>query len=173
MPNLGGRGSSCVWCGEWSVQCSHFPFKLFLFSFIGVGRGCPSKQFSSSWHVPQRVPNSTSLYPICFGKCCPPFTYYTFVVWFMLISSWVCSHLFFFSFGKAPHWLATLPTFLEHWTFPNRSSSLDPQSQNKNKGVCHTLALPFTLKSILRQKKNYENSNISPCKNNIIFKKIF
>ncbi len=32
-----------------------------------------------------------------------------------------------------------------------------------NKGVCHTVALPFTLKSILRQKKNYdENSNISP-----------
>jgi len=29
-------------------------------------------------------------------------------------------------------------------------------------GVCHTVALPFTLKSILRQKKNYENSNISP-----------
>jgi hypothetical protein len=36
-------------------------------------------------------------------------------------------------------------------------------------GVCHTLALPFTLKRILRQKKNYGNSNISPCKN-IIFK---
>ncbi len=34
-----------------------------------------------------------------------------------------------------------------------------------NIGVCHTMALPFTLKSILRQKKkNYENSNISPCK---------
>ncbi len=32
-------------------------------------------------------------------------------------------------------------------------------------GVCHTVALPFTLKSILRQKKNYQNSNISPCKN--------
>jgi hypothetical protein len=31
------------------------------------------------------------------------------------------------------------------------------------------VALPFTLKSILRQKKNYANSNISPCKN-IIFK---
>jgi hypothetical protein len=30
--------------------------------------------------------------------------------------------------------------------------------------------LPFTLKSIARQKKNYGNSNISPCKN-IIFKK--
>jgi hypothetical protein len=32
------------------------------------------------------------------------------------------------------------------------------------------VALPFTLKSILRQKKNFGNSNISPCKN-IIFKK--
>jgi len=34
----------------------------------------------------------------------------------------------------------------------------------------HTEALPFTLKSILRQKKNYGNSNISPY-NNIIFQK--
>jgi hypothetical protein len=32
------------------------------------------------------------------------------------------------------------------------------------------MALPFTLKSILRQKKNYRNLNISPCKN-IVFKK--
>jgi hypothetical protein len=32
------------------------------------------------------------------------------------------------------------------------------------------VALPFTLKSILRQKKNYGNSGISPCKN-INFKK--
>jgi hypothetical protein len=32
------------------------------------------------------------------------------------------------------------------------------------------MALPFTLKSILRQKKNCRNSNISPCKN-IVFKK--
>jgi hypothetical protein len=31
--------------------------------------------------------------------------------------------------------------------------------------VCHTGALPFTLKGILRQKKNYENWNILPCKN--------
>jgi hypothetical protein len=38
-------------------------------------------------------------------------------------------------------------------------------------GVCHTVALPFTVKSILRQKKNYGTSNnISPCKN-IIFTK--
>jgi hypothetical protein len=32
------------------------------------------------------------------------------------------------------------------------------------------VALPFTLKSILRQKKNDGKSNISPCEN-IIFKK--
>jgi hypothetical protein len=32
------------------------------------------------------------------------------------------------------------------------------------------VALPFTLKDILRPKKNDGNSNISPCKN-IIFKK--
>jgi hypothetical protein len=41
----------------------------------------------------------------------------------------------------------------------------------KKQGVCHTAALPFILKSILWQKKNYGNSNISPCKN-IIVKKI-
>jgi hypothetical protein len=40
----------------------------------------------------------------------------------------------------------------------------------KEQGVYDMMALPFTLKSILRQKKNYGNSNISPCKN-IIFKK--
>jgi hypothetical protein len=42
--------------------------------------------------------------------------------------------------------------------------SLQIFTGKKNKGPCH-----FTLKCILRQKKNYENSNISPCKN-IIFK---
>jgi hypothetical protein len=36
--------------------------------------------------------------------------------------------------------------------------------------VSHHVALPFILKSILTQKKNYGNSNISPCKN-IIFEK--
>jgi hypothetical protein len=38
-------------------------------------------------------------------------------------------------------------------------------------GFRHTVTLPFTFKSILRQKKNYGNSNISPCKN-IIFPQI-
>jgi hypothetical protein len=39
------------------------------------------------------------------------------------------------------------------------------------RGVSHCEALPFTFKSILRQKKNYGNANISPCKN-IIFEKV-
>jgi hypothetical protein len=39
----------------------------------------------------------------------------------------------------------------------------------EKQGVCGTMVLPFTLKSISMQKKNYGNSNISPCKN-IIFK---
>jgi hypothetical protein len=38
-------------------------------------------------------------------------------------------------------------------------------------GVGHIVALPFTLKSTLRQKKNYEISNISPCKKCILQKK--
>jgi hypothetical protein len=38
-------------------------------------------------------------------------------------------------------------------------------------GVCHIGPLPFAFKSILmKKKKTYGNSNISPCKN-IIFKK--
>ncbi len=36
----------------------------------------------------------------------------------------------------------------------------EEESGNKtNKGCGHTMALPSTLKSILRQKKNYGNSN--------------
>ncbi len=44
------------------------------------------------------------------------------------------------------------------------------QAASEKQRVHHTMALPFTLKSIARQKKNYGNWNISPCKN-IIFKK--
>jgi hypothetical protein len=42
---------------------------------------------------------------------------------------------------------------------------LDPVKAFIIEGITSSVALPFTLKSILRQKKNYENSNISPCKN--------
>jgi N-methylhydantoinase B/oxoprolinase/acetone carboxylase alpha subunit len=34
--------------------------------------------------------------------------------------------------------------------------------------VYHNVAFPFTLKNIIKQKKNYENSNISPRKNIIL-----
>jgi hypothetical protein len=54
--------------------------------------------------------------------------------------------------------------------FPGKNKSVNFITPKIKQGVCHTVALPFTLKSILRQKKNYENSNISPLKN-IIFKK--
>jgi hypothetical protein len=60
--------------------------------------------------------------------------------------------------------------------------SLYFQSQQR---VCHTMALPIDIKKwrkslysypifqvFLRQKKNYGNSNISPCKNTLIFNKI-
>jgi hypothetical protein len=46
-----------------------------------------------------------------------------------------------------------------------------PKKYKEKQELCHIVPLPFTLKSILRQKKNYGNSNISPCKN-IIFPKI-
>jgi len=40
-----------------------------------------------------------------------------------------------------------------------------PPLKAEEQGVCHTGPLPFTFKNILRQKKKYRNSNISPCKN--------
>jgi hypothetical protein len=49
--------------------------------------------------------------------------------------------------------------------------SIVAQKNRLEQGVCLTVALPFTSKSILMQKNNYENSNISPCKN-IIFEKM-
>jgi len=49
---------------------------------------------------------------------------------------------------------------------------LEGEEKKSKQGVSHIVALPFTfLKIILRQKKNYGNSNISPC-TNIVFKKI-
>jgi hypothetical protein len=50
-----------------------------------------------------------------------------------------------------------------------RKRERERNESNRKQGVCHTMALPFTLKRILRLKKNYGNSKISPCKN-IIFK---
>jgi len=50
-----------------------------------------------------------------------------FLLWFVLISLWVCSWLFhFFPLFKEPHSLAHHLFVLEHWTLPNESTSLDP-----------------------------------------------
>jgi hypothetical protein len=50
---------------------------------------------------------------------------------------------------------------------------LNVTKQNKTKqGMCHTMALPFTLKSIFKAKEElWKFKYFSPCKN-IIFKKI-
>jgi hypothetical protein len=50
-------------------------------------------------------------------------------------------------------------------------SPLVQHHKNEKQGVYHTVALPSTLKIIIRQKKNYGISNISPWKN-INFKNI-
>jgi hypothetical protein len=44
--------------------------------------------------------------------------------------------------------------------------------KKKTRDVSHGGLAIYITKCILRQKKNYEISNISPCKNIIIFKKI-
>ncbi len=54
---------------------------------------------------------------------------------------------------------------LPEWTCPYKTLlEMSASSDKWKQGVCHHIvALPFTLKSIIRQKKNYGNSNISPC----------
>ncbi len=49
----------------------------------------------------------------------------------------------------------------DQWYFLRQSFAI---LATKKQGMCRTVALPFTFKRILRQKKNYGNSNISPCK---------
>jgi hypothetical protein len=61
-------------------------------------------------------------------------------------------------------------SFKKHFTLKSqRAFNFTVPLKNKHR-VCHTVALPFTLKSISRQKKNYGNSNISLYKN-VTFKK--
>jgi hypothetical protein len=50
-------------------------------------------------------------------------------------------------------------------------SNIHEVMKEAKQGVCHLVALSFTLKNILTQKENQESSSISPCKN-IISKKI-
>jgi hypothetical protein len=54
---------------------------------------------------------------------------------------------------------------------PKWSSKKAAAQQQQQQGVCHTVALPFTLKSILRQNEElWKPKYFSPCKN-LIFQK--
>jgi hypothetical protein len=57
------------------------------------------------------------------------------------------------------------------WQLSPQSHQVSLGKKSKKHRVCHTVALPFTLKSILRQNKNHGFSNISPCKSIILIKK--
>ncbi len=69
--------SSCVWCGEWTVHCSLSTWtgdsRLSHASFLGEGVKSKSSQVPDMF--PKEVPITPQFSPICFGKCCPPFTY--------------------------------------------------------------------------------------------------
>jgi hypothetical protein len=54
-----------------------------------------------------------------------------------------------------------ITTFFKEFHVTRQFTNKSPQLKQ---GKCHTVALPFTSNSILRQKKNYGNSSISPCK---------
>jgi hypothetical protein len=75
---------------------------------------------------------------------------------------------------KALDWIGWHLIFLNWKDYLRRLQMVDIfwpiGTKLEQQGVCYTVALPFTLKSIWRQKKNYGNSNISSCKN-IIFEK--
>jgi hypothetical protein len=75
-----------------------------------------------------------------------------------------------FQIQKLKHWIKIFKLYSLFWHI-----NVEPEKVlwYLNKGcvtLCHIVALPFTLKRILSQKKKYGNSHISPCKN-IIFKK--
>jgi hypothetical protein len=86
-------------------------------------------------------------------------------VWNLYIAVFfLLTNFFHFSINNGPK--ISTKDFLE-----NKMTYILQISKKKFKqGVCHSVALPFALKSILRQKKNYEYSNISAYKNTI-FKK--
>ncbi len=59
---------------------------------------------------------------------------------------------------------------LSHGRYENEAHGLRHTGPYSNKGCVTPWPCHFTLKSIVRQKENYGDSNISPCKT-IIFKK--
>jgi hypothetical protein len=85
--SFGGWGgwvfSRCVW---WRTDCPLFTFHLkvdfpcslsFFFPFFFLGGVGESKQRVPKFLAcsPKEIPIAPHFYPICFGKCCPAFTY--------------------------------------------------------------------------------------------------
>jgi hypothetical protein len=60
---------NCVWCREWTVHRSLSTWTVDNELSMQALRGCQIKQFPSSWHVPWRVHNRTSL--LCLANVGP------------------------------------------------------------------------------------------------------
>jgi len=70
------------------------------------------------------------------------------------------------------HGTCMCPVWSEKFHLSTREKSALPAAPLIKQGMCHTVAsLAIHIITYLKAKKNYGNSNISPCKN-IIFKKI-
>jgi hypothetical protein len=48
----------------------------------------------------------------------------------------------------------------QHHKIETKTKNKKQKTKTKKQGVCHTVALPFTLKRILRQKKNIMKTQI-------------
>ncbi len=92
---------------------------------------------SNSWFPPQYGPLNTRRYDTIVIHHAWD------IVWFILISLWVLSQLFFL-FKGAINWLVHHQFVLEHWALPNRSTSLDPKLHNK-KQIYSPIAHLFSL----------------------------
>jgi hypothetical protein len=67
-----------LWCGEWTVHCSLSTWTVdsWLSIFLGLAGGVVKPKSSQvSDLFPKEFPIAPYFYPICFGKCCPPFIY--------------------------------------------------------------------------------------------------
>ncbi len=75
------RGFVSKLCLVWRVDCSlstwteDFPCKILFFGGGGAAGGVKAISFQVSDMFPKMFPLAPHFYPVCFGKCCPSFTY--------------------------------------------------------------------------------------------------
>jgi hypothetical protein len=160
-----------LWCG---VQA--YFFRLFPGRDQGVLlQFCGIRNWSqTSWvytrkthfldYFVQKMTNFVG-YKITGGGWAKPFAGSTFLVWSVSLVNWLFENMFEIWINNLENWL--------HWGNAGQQSSYMEYHacfHSLTRGVSHCGLAIYIKKSISRQKKNYENSNISPCKN-IIFKK--